>query len=252
MKNVTAIITVLVFVCGIFAKIPLKYELIGYLPHNPENFTQGLLILGDKIYESTGSVGRGSYVIAIDKKTGRELNAVKAEGIFGEGLAFDGSKLWQLSWTEERAFVYNVDPLKKIAEISYKGQGWGLTYIPEKRNFAMSNGSDSIVFRDRNFNELRKIPVTMNNKAIDKLNELEYWNGKIWANRWYSDTIFAINIESGEVEYFIDLTELREMENPSIPDGNVLNGIAAIDEQTLLVTGKRWRKFYIIKVKREL
>ncbi|MCL1946874.1 MAG: glutaminyl-peptide cyclotransferase [Chitinivibrionia bacterium] len=249
MKKIIAII-ILLFAAKIFSQSPLEYEILGTLPHNPENFTQGLLIIGDNIYESTGSVGRGSFVIQIDKKTGEEVRKTKADGIFGEGLAFDGSMLWQLSWQEEKAFVYSVNSLKKVAEIPYKGEGWGLTFIPKERIFAMSNGSEQIIFRDQNFNEIGKIDVKMNKKFIDKINELEFWGDKILANRWYSDTIFAINRQSGEVEHFIDLSDVRKSENPRIADGNVLNGIAAIDNETLLITGKRWRKFYIVKIKK--
>ena len=228
----------------------LEYELIGSLPHNNTNFTQGLLILGDKIYESTGSVGRGSFLIEICKKTGKELRATRAEGIFGEGLAFDGSMLWQLSWREQVAFVYSLRTLNKIAEVPYRGEGWGLTYLARHRKFAMSNGSDQIIFRDQEFNEIGRISVKFNGRPLDKINELEFWNGRIWANRWYSDTIFGINYETGNIEYFIDLTDLRISENPSLRDGNVLNGIAEINSETLLITGKRWNRFYKIRVKK--
>jgi len=228
----------------------LKYEIIGSIPHNNQSFTQGLLVIGDKIYESTGSVGRGSFVIEIDKKTGKEIRKTKSDEIFGEGLAFDGSMLWQLSWKDEKAFVYSLNSLAKTAEIPYRGEGWGLTFILPKKKFAMSDGSDKIIFRDKNFNEISNISVKFNGKSLDKINELEFWNDRIWANRWYSDTIFAINQETGIVDFFVDLTELRKSENQSIRDGNVLNGIAAIDNETLLITGKRWNKFYIIRVKR--
>lgn len=227
----------------------LKYELIGSIPHNRESFTQGLLIIGDKIYESTGSVGRGSFVIELDKKTGEEIRKTKSDGIFGEGLAFDGTMLWQLSWQEQTAFIYSLNSLVKTAEIPYAGEGWGLTFMPKVKEFAMSDGSAQIIFRDKNFNETNKISVKFNGKPLEKINELEFWNAQIWANVWYSDTIFAINKETGIVEYFVDLTEIRKSENPSIRDGNVLNGIAAIDNETLLITGKRWNKFYIIRIK---
>jgi len=247
-KIFVIIVIIVIFTAKIFSKTPLEYEVLGSIPHNPESFTQGLLIIGENIYESTGSLGRGSRIIVIDKKTGNEIKSVKSEGIFGEGLAFDGAMLWQLSWQEQKALVYSVNSLNKVAEIPYKGEGWGLTYIPKERTFAMSNGSSQITFRDQEFNETGKISVKMNKIAIDNLNELEFWNEKILANRWYSDTIFVINSQTGEVENIIDLTEVRKSENPRIADGNVLNGIAAIDKETLLITGKRWRKFYIIKV----
>ena len=248
MKKIIPII-ILFFAAKIFSQSPLEYEVLGTLPHNPESFTQGLLIIGDNIYESTGSVGRGSFVIQIDKKTGDEIRKIKADSIFGEGLAFDGAMLWQLSWQEQKALVYSVNSLNKVAEISYEGEGWGLTYIPKEKLFAMSNGSSQIIFRDQKFNETGKINVKTNKNSIDKLNELEFWNEKILANRWYSDTVFVINRQNGEVEKFIDLTDVRKSENPRIADGNVLNGIAAIDNETLLITGKRWRKFYIVKIK---
>jgi len=232
-----------------FAATPLSFEIIGTLPHNPQSFTQGLIIVGEHIYKSTGSVGRGSKLIQIDKNTGKELRFVRVPEIFGEGIAFDGSMIWQLSWQEQRAFVFTVPALERIAEFSYEGEGWGLTFIPQRQIFAMTNGSSQVIFRDRNFTQTHVITATKDGIAIDKLNELEYFNGRIWANRWYSDTIFAIHPESGVIDKFIDLTQLRNLENPSIRDGNVLNGIAVIDEETLLISGKRWRNFYIIRVK---
>ena len=239
-----------IFVCAVisFAALPLSFELLGTLPHNPQSFTQGLTIVGNYIYKSTGSLGRGSKVIQIDKKTGKELRFTAVPEIFGEGLAFDGAMLWQLSWKEQRAFVWTLG-LERVAEFSYEGEGWGLAFLPQRQLFAMTNGSSQVIFRDRNFKETHRITATKNGVPIDKLNEIEFWNGRIWANRWYSDTIFAINPETGVIDNFIDLTELRRRENPSIRDGNVLNGIAAIDSTTLLISGKRWRNFYIIKVK---
>ncbi|MCL2844446.1 MAG: glutaminyl-peptide cyclotransferase [Chitinivibrionia bacterium] len=240
--------TIFILAAISFAATPLSFEVIGTLPHNPQSFTQGLIIVGDHIYKSTGSVGRGSKVIQIDKRTGQELRFVAVPEIFGEGLAFDGSMLWQLSWKEQRAFVWTLG-LERVAEFSYVGEGWGLTFLSRRRLFAMTNGSSQVIFRDQNFNETHRITATLNGAPVDKLNELEYWNGRIWANRWYSDTIFGINPESGIIEHFIDLTELRRRENPSIRDGNVLNGIAEIDSNTLLISGKRWRNFYIISAR---
>ncbi len=109
----------LLLIAVVSAQFPqqLEYELVGSIRHNNESFTQGLLIINDKIYESTGSVGRGSFVIEIDKNTGEEIRKTKSEGIFGEGLAFDGSMLWQISWQEQKAFVYGLNSLAKNMSI---------------------------------------------------------------------------------------------------------------------------------------
>lgn len=237
----------------LWAQIPevLSWKVIDSIPHNPTSFTQGLIYHNEKLFESTGSVGRESGVFVIDPTDGSEIHGVSASDIFGEGLAFDGSMLWQLSWKSEYAIIYSFPDIQRIATIPYTGEGWGLTYIPKTQQFVMSDGSAVLTFRDQQFTATKKITVTLNGNAIDQLNELEMWNDKVLANRWYSDTIFVINPDDGIVEGILDLQALRISCNPDITAGNVLNGIATIDAQNLWVTGKRWPWLYKITVSQD-
>ena len=81
------------------------------------------------------------------------------------------------------------------------------------------------------------------------LNELEWIDGKIWANVYMSDSIVVINPENGVVEKIIDCRGLLR-EDLRTPETDVLNGIAYNPETgKIYVTGKLWPKLFEIKVK---
>ncbi len=223
-----------------------SYEVVKTYPHSPEDFTQGLVYADDRLYESTGLYGRSAVSIkALD--SGRILTSrLLPERYFGEGLAVMGDRLVQLTYLEQTGFVYDRSSLQVLDKFRFKGEGWGLTY--DGRNLIMSNGSSRLEFIDPvKHKRQRKLTVRREGVEVGSLNELEYIEGRIYANVWQQDRILEIDPETGQVTGEIDLSGLAVQHD--INPESVLNGIAYnARNRTLLVTGKLWPALYEIKL----
>ena len=226
-----------------------KYKVINRYAHDPAAFTQGLLVDQGRLYESTGLLGQSS-LREVDLASGRITRMVKLpQRVFGEGLVLWKDKLIQLTWRSGTAFVFDKKTFQFIKQHKYTTEGWGITH--DNTYLIMSDGSSQLYFRDPDtFEVKRKLEVTDQGKAIDKLNELEYINGAIYANIWQSERIAIISPATGKVSAWLDLTGIdRSMNRKSRPQDNVLNGIAYDKENhRLFVTGKRWPVMYEIEV----
>ena len=168
--------------------------------------------------------------------------------VFGEGLARVGNRLIQLTWQSGRAFVYDLGTLRLLREFRYEGEGWGLAY--DGASLIQSDGTNVLTYRDpESFTLKRRLAVTWNGQPLQNLNELEFIEGAVWANVWYTDFIVQISPESGQVTSYLDLTGLRGSDSGRHPDA-VLNGIA-YDSTTrrLFVTGKLWPAIFEIRVR---
>jgi glutamine cyclotransferase len=217
-------------------------------PHDPNAYTQGLLFDGGFLYESTGLKGESS-LRKVDLQTGKPENvtALPAE-MFGEGLALVDDRLIQLTWKDQLAFVYQKSDFEPIDRISYPmREGWGLTF--DGANLLMTDGTATLYVLDREYlSEVRRLEVCDNKGPVQQLNELEYINGELWANVYYTDDILRIDPKTGMVLGRINMTGLL---NSSDKESNtdVLNGIA-FDEKSgkIYVTGKNWPKLFEIKV----
>ena len=239
---------------GLLAAMPAHaadgYRVVNVYPHDPQAFTQGLIYIDGHLYESTGLEGRSSLRM-VDLKTGKvEQRADLPQQYFGEGLAplpSSASTLIQLTWQNHVAFVYDRFSFRQLRTISYPWEGWGLT--EDGKSLILSDGSATLRFLDpATFKELREITVKDGGKPVDKLNELEYIHGQIYANIWYSDKIARISPATGKVLGWIDLTGLLSSDEHTNPDA-VLNGIAYdAAHDRLFVTGKLWPKLFEIKV----
>jgi glutamine cyclotransferase len=223
------------------------YRVVHAYPHDPQAFTQGLIYLDGHLYESTGLTGRSSLRM-VDLETGRVEQRIDLPSQdFAEGLAPWGSTLVQLTWQNHVAFVYDRFSFRQLSTIPCPWEGWGLT--EDGKSLILSDGSSTLRFIDpANFHELREIVVKDHGRPIDKLNELEYIHGEIYANIWYSDRIARISPATGQVIGWIDLTGLLAPAEHTDHDA-VLNGIAydAANDR-LFVTGKLWPKLFEIKV----
>lgn len=214
------------------------------IPHDTKAFTQGLFYYKGLLYESTGLYGQSSLRV-IDPNNGNIINNVPVADIFAEGCARMDSSIVQLSWREKAALVYSLPSLKFARSFSYEGEGWGLT--ASASSFYMSNGSDTLFVRNKNFSVTRKIAVTLSAKRLLSLNELEYVKGLMYANVWFDKSIYMIQPKTGKVVRIIDCANLTA-QNGSSSDQDVLNGIAYnSDTGTFFLTGKNWR--YIFEVK---
>ena len=225
------------------------YQVVRTYPHDPQAFTQGLVFREGKLLESTGQVGR-STLRRVDLDSGQVLNKVDvAPQYFAEGMTVLNGKVYQLTWQDHVGFIYDYQTFHQLGQFSYEGQGWGLTN--DGQSLILSDGTNHIRFLDPgSFRVTKTIAVTDNEKAVNRLNELEYIQGEIYANIWHDQRIVTINPQTGAVTSWIDCTGL--LAQSEAPDHEaVLNGIA-LDEASgrLFVTGKLWPKLFEIKIKR--
>ena len=230
-------------------EIPIyTYEVINTYPHDPGAFTQGLLFLDGALFESTGLNGQSS-LRKVDLKTGGVLKRVEVPAqYFAEGLAVLGDKLFQLTWQNHKGFVYDLESFKLEKEFTYDGEGWGLT--TDGHWLILSDGTDQIRFLDpATFEVKRTIHVVGRGQPVNRLNELEYINGEIFANVWGSDYVVRIDPANGRVTGVIDFTGLLAPQDRT-PGTDVLNGIA-YDARggRLFITGKKWPKLFEVRLK---
>ena len=223
------------------------YEVVAEYPHLRTSYTQGLQFVDGELWEGTGEYGR-SQLLRTDLATGKVLQSKKlSKEEFGEGITVLGDKIYQLTWLNGKMHTYDKATLRHLATHTYKGEGWGLTTDGEK--LYMSDGTNYIrVLNPETLAQERSIGVTLRGESLQYLNELEWIDGKIWANVYTTDHIVIINPKNGVVEGIINLSGiLPEKERDYKTD--VLNGIA-YDKATkrIFVTGKNWSKLFEIRV----
>jgi glutamine cyclotransferase len=232
------------------APCSVAYEVLAELPHDRLAFTQGLVVDGDVLHESTGLYGE-STVRTVDPATGDVLRETSLpDDHFGEGLALLGDELFQLTWREGVVHVYDRE-LERLRTISTSGEGWGLTTDGDE--LVLSDGSPVLSWIDPDsWTTTRTVLVTEAGQPVPELNELELVDGAVLANVWRQPVVAVVDPADGTVTGWLDLTAL--LPDPSAlddPSNDVLNGIA-LDPATghLFVTGKRWPVMYELDVDR--
>jgi glutamine cyclotransferase len=224
------------------------YQVVHTYPHDSQAFTQGLICVDGRLYESTGLKGKSSLRM-VDLSTGQVLQKYDLPPeYFGEGLTDWGSSLIQLTWKEHTGFVYDRFSFSVLRTFHYEGEGWGLTH--DETQLILSDGTSYLRFLDpKSFKEARRMRVSdETGQPIEKLNELEYLHGEIYANIWETDEIVRISPRTGKVLGRIDLRGIIEKRALASPNA-VLNGIAYDSvADRLFVTGKLWPKLFEIKV----
>jgi glutamine cyclotransferase len=220
--------------------------IIATLPRDSSAFTQGLFYHDGRLYESHGLYGHSGLMV-IDAKNGSTIKKIEcAPAMFAEGCTKFENAMVQLTWREQTAYVYGLSDLVIRNTLTYAGEGWGLT--SDGTRLYMSDGSDTITVRNKDFTIVKKLPVRANGTPVTRLNELEWVAGTLFANIWYTGKIVVIDPKSGRALRFIDCSELIRRERPRSED-HVLNGIA-FDPATglLYLTGKKWSNIYLVKV----
>lgn len=223
------------------------YHVLQTYPHDPEAFTQGLVFDQGKLFESTGLNGRSSLRF-VELETGKVLRSIPvAADYFAEGLALVDNRLIQLTWQSHVGFVYEKDTFKQIGTFDYPSEGWGLAY--DGTQLYMSDGTATIHILDpQTLQELKQITITADGEPVLRLNELEIVEGELWANIWQTDRIARIDLATGNVVGWIDLSGLLSAEDRTQPV-DVLNGIAYDpDTQRLFITGKLWPRLFQIEL----
>ncbi len=216
-------------------------------PHDTKAFTEGLEFHNGVLWESTG-VNGSSSIRRVDLATGKPLEDHPLSTLyFGEGITFFGDRLFQLTYTNGIAFVYDPKTFKQIASYHYPGEGWALTH--DSKHLVMSDGSSALRFLDPvTFQEQSRLVVRSGTRPVTNLNELEWIGDEIWANIYTQEVVARIDPRSGQVNSWVDLKGLRTQ--AGCGDGcDVLNGIAYdAPRKRIFVTGKYWPKLIQIEV----
>lgn len=225
------------------------YEIVKSYPHDSQAFTQGLVYEGDGLFlEGTGLYG-GSSLRRVELETGRVLQKTDLnKSLFGEGVALWKDRIVQLTWQSGLGLVYDRVNLEKIGNFNYSSEGWGIT--SDNHSLIMSDGSNVLHILDpESFAETGKIAVTSNGSPLESLNELEYINGKIYANVWPTYWIAIISPDTGNVLGRINLAGILKKNETGGKKVDVPNGIAYDDrDNRLFITGKLWPRLYEIKL----
>ncbi len=220
------------------------------LPHDKSSYTQGLFFENDQLFESAGQYGSSSLrTVTLDTgEVARRLDF--EEKYFAEGSCILNGKLYMLTWLEGVCFVFDPDTFETVKRFEHRRQGWGLT--TDGKNLIMSDGSAQLYFKNPDtFVDERSVTVRLNGKSVNYLNELEFIDGKVWANVYGKTDILIIDPSTGNVEGVIDCSCLEGMLDST--DGiDVLNGIAyrpATEE--IFLTGKYWPNMFSITLQQK-
>lgn len=223
-----------------------RLEVVQEYPHDTESYTQGLFFHEGNMYESTGLHGKSTFR-KVDILTGEALEKMNFDKkYFVEGSVVMGDNLYILTWESRIAFVYDAKTLEYKSSWKYPREGWGIT--TDGNQLIASDGTANLYFMDENFALDRKVIVKYEEAPVRFLNELEYIDGKIWANVYTADEIVIINPKDGRVEGVIDCRGLLP-KNLYTSSTDVLNGIAYDPEDgKIYLTGKNWPRLYEVRL----
>jgi glutamine cyclotransferase len=235
------------------APVIYTYTIINEYPHDTAAYTQGLEFHKDTLYESTGENGQ-SFLRKLNYKTGEVYKQVDLDkSYFGEGITILNNKIYQLTWKSGLGFIYDLDSFKKLDNFQYgkSREGWGLTN--DGKRIFKSDGTERIWFLNPDsMQEEGYIETVTNSSVFNSANELEYVDGKLYANVYQKPSVMIIDSKTGAIEGVINFSGLSDLitKTDNWDELNyVLNGIAYHKErQTFFVTGKFWNKMFEVKI----
>ncbi|WP_083422083.1 glutaminyl-peptide cyclotransferase [Arsenicibacter rosenii] len=222
----------------------VDYTVLQTYPHEKSSFTQGLEFYKGDLYEGTGQNGQ-SKLMKVDLKTGKAMQSRPLDAQhFGEGITIVNDKIYQLTWTSGVCFQYTMD-FTPVTSFNYHTQGWGLTH--KDTTLIMSDGSNKLYFLTPTFRKTAEIAVYDDKGPVVNLNELEYVNGYVYANIWQTNRIARIDLNTGKVVGYLDITKTIPPTINATED--VLNGIAYQPQERLFyITGKNWPTLFKVRV----
>ncbi|MFE7840809.1 glutaminyl-peptide cyclotransferase, partial [Streptomyces sp. NPDC057474] len=220
----------------------LGVKVLETLPHDPKAYTQGLEMMGRTLYEGTGLAGQSSIRLG---PPGRPptVRADLPTLLFGEGITVLGPTLWQLTWRNHVAIERDARTLAELRRVPYAQEGWGVCHQSRRGRLVTSDGSSRLTFRDpRTLAATGEVAVTLHDRPVPQLNELECVGDSVYANVWPSNRIVRVNADTGAVTAEIDASGLLTSRQQHT---DVLNGIAAVPgTDEFLLTGKWWPKMF--------
>lgn len=210
-------------------------------PTNPERFLVSRGLNGES---GLGTVDEDGIYTSLN-----ELD----EAYFGEGLTVAGDVIYQLTWQAGQAFAYDATTLERLPEQdkTYEGEGWGICAVDDT-TVVTSDGSSTLTVRDvSTFAPVATVDVTTAaGQPVDRLNELECANGAVYANRWYQDAIYRIDLDSGAVTQSWQTADLIATEFTPTERArmDVTNGIAHLEGDRFAITGKQWSQIFYVEL----
>jgi glutamine cyclotransferase len=229
----------------------LDFKILNSWPHDRGAYTQGLVWEDGFLYEGTGQWNESS-LRKTDIRSGEAVHIMNLpDDVFGEGITILNDRIFQLTYKSQVGFVYDKESFRRIQKVYYENkEGWGLTHNGE--NLIMSDGSHRIYYMDPEyFSEIRQIEVYDDKGPVNRLNELEYIEGKIFANIYGEEEIVVIDPESGKVSGRINMQGILPQEDRHRRI-DVFNGIAwNPDQRILYVTGKYWPRLFEVSLQDE-
>ena len=226
----------------------ITYSVVSQHGHDTSYYTEGLEFYEGKLVESTGMYGK-SKLVQYNLATGKIDKAINLDSsIFGEGVTIFRDTVYQLTWRESKVNVYDVKDFRKIKQLPFNGEGWGLTH--DSTSLIATNGSNNLYYYEPGtFKLLKKIEITEAGSPVTNLNELEYINGYVYANQWQYNYILKIDPIKGEVVAKMDLSSIVQQESANNPKIDSMNGIAYNPEtKKFYITGKNWSKIYELQL----
>jgi glutamine cyclotransferase len=232
------------------APVNINYNIVQSYPHDTSSFTQGLIWQDNMLYESTGLEGH-SKLMKVDIKDGKASEAVALDpSIFGEGITLLNGKIYQLSWQNHKVFVYDLKTFRKLKEMSWPHEGWGITH--NGKELIISTGDSNLYFVDpETFQIKNTIGVRDHNGPVGNLNELEYVDGAVYSNVYLTDYIIKIDPNNGNILGRMDMSGLLQKSGKAVnvQEGLVLNGIAYDStKKSMYITGKKWPLLFEMKL----
>ncbi len=227
----------------------INYAVLKVFPHDVKAFTQGLTVYQGRLFESTGQAG--SWIAEVDIASGnQDKKVVLDKEFFGEGITILHNKVYQLTWQNHIGFVYDVRTFEKLKEFEYGREGWGITH--NDKNLIVSDGTEKLYFLDTlSLQPVDTITVIDKAGSVDNLNELEFVDGYIYANRWGTSDVLKIDPSNGRVLGILNLASLSEKAHQLDSRADVLNGIAYEKKsKTWLVTGKLWPVLFVLYIQK--
>lgn len=223
----------------------LRPMVLAEVPHDTAAFTQGFEIDGGALFEGTGLEGE-SQLRELDPETGEvRRSAPVPDDMFGEGITVVGDRIWQLTWQDGVALEWDEATFEVLREVPVDGEGWGLCRDGDR--LVRSDGTDRLRFHDpATFAETGSVTVTRDGRPVTEINELECVDGRVWANIWQTDEIVRIDPADGGVDAVVDASGLLPDDRRGGAD--VLNGIAHVDGDEYLLTGKLWPTTFRVRL----
>jgi len=230
------------------AEAPVQgYQIVRTYPHDTQAFTEGLVYRDGRLLESTGRFPSDIRIVRLEDGVVLKRRQLD-NAFFGEGIVDVGDRIVSLTWRNRLGFVWNGEDLSPVSAFSYEGEGWALTR--DDHRLIMSDGTPELRFLDPvTLTETGRLLVTADGEPVERLNELEWVDGQIYANIWQTDRIARIDPATGHVVAWIDLTGLFPVSERVDPLDDVANGIAWDAEgRRLFVTGKNWPHLFEIRL----